>query len=186
MTSHAPAARSLPDLVLRTARLDDAAEIAAFAEQVFRDTFGPHNRAEDMDAHCRATFAIAQIERELSDPDRQTVLATVGDAIAGYLHLRAGAPPACVTGPDPYELKRLYVSRPWHGTGVADALMTRAVDLARQRGTRTFYLSVWQHNHRAIAFYARHGFAIIGTAPFQLGADIQYDPIMARDLPGRT
>lgn len=186
MTSHASAARPVPDLAFRTARLEDAAATAAFAEQVFRDTFGAHNSPQDMDAHCRATFAVAQIEREITDPDRHTVLATVGGAVAGYLLLRAGEPPACVTGPDPYELKRLYVSRPWHGTGVADALMTHAIDLAQQRGARTFYLSVWLHNHRAIAFYTRHGFTTIGTAPFQLGADIQHDPIMARELPGRA
>jgi hypothetical protein len=107
MTSNAPASGRRPppelaDLTVRTARLDDAAAAAAFAEHVFRDTFGPYNRPEDVDAHCRATFAVAQFERELADPDRHTVLATVGDTIAGYLQLRAGAPPDCVTGPDPY------------------------------------------------------------------------------------
>lgn len=191
MTSNAPAPARRPaprpaDLTLRTARLDDAPAAAAFAEHVFRDTFGAYNTPEDMDAHCRATFAVPQFEREIADPARHIVLATVGDAIAGYLQLHASTPPACVTGPDPYELKRLYVSRPWHGTGVADALMTHALDLAQQRGTRTFYLSVWKHNHRAIAFYTRHGFATVGTAPFRLGADIQHDPIMVRVLPGPT
>jgi hypothetical protein len=37
-------------------------------------------------------------------------------------------------------------------------------------------------DHRAIAFYARHGFAQVGSAPFLLGTDLQIDPVMVRPL----
>ena len=170
------------DLMLRPAAPEDAAALAAFAEHVFRDTFGPHNRPEDMDAYCSAAFSLAELQREIAAPYLHTVLGLAGGEIAGYAQLRTGPPPDCVTGPDPIELKRLYVARRWHGTSVAKTLMTHAVELALQRGAQTLYLSVWQHNHRAIAFYARHGFERVGAAPFQLGADIQLDPIMMRPL----
>jgi ribosomal protein S18 acetylase RimI-like enzyme len=62
--------------------------------------------------------------------------------------------------------------------------MLRAIELAREGGAQTLYLSVWQHNHRAIAFYAKHGFATVGTAVFVLGNDQQMDPIMALPLSG--
>ena len=170
------------DLTLRPATRSDAAALAAFAEHVFRETFGPHNRADDMDAYCSSAFSLAELERELTAPYLHTIVAVAGGEIAGYAQLRDGAPPDCVTGPDPIELKRLYVGRRWQGAGVAQTLMAHAADLARQRGARTFYLSVWQHNHRAIAFYARQGFERVGVAPFQLGADIQLDPVMMRPL----
>src|SRR6185436_9563466 len=95
------------------------------------------------------------------------------------------APPPCVTGPDPIELKRLYVEQRWQGRGVAQTLMTHAIELAQQRGAQTLYLAVWQQNHRAIAFYAKHGFERIGVAPFRLGADLQLDPVMVLPLPAR-
>ena len=44
-------------LAFRTAGPDDTAALAALAERVFRDTFGPHNRPEDMDAYCRTAYA---------------------------------------------------------------------------------------------------------------------------------
>jgi ribosomal protein S18 acetylase RimI-like enzyme len=173
---------TLLDLTLRPATGGDAAALAAFAEHVFRETFGPHNRPEDMDAYCSASFSRAGLERELAASYLHTVLAVAGGEIAGYAQLRAGPPPACVSGPDPIELKRLYVHRRWWGAGVATTLMAHAMDLAQQRGAQTLYLSVWQHNHRAIAFYAKHGFEHVGAAEFQLGADIQLDPIMMRPL----
>ena len=170
------------DLTLRPATRGDAAALAAFAEHVFRDTFGPHNRTEDMDAYCSTAFSLAELERELAAPYLHTVLGIAGGEIAGYAQLRDGPAPECVTGPDPIELKRLYVGRRWQGGGVAQILMARAMDLAQQRGAQTLYLAVWQHNHRAIAFYAKQGFERVGVAPFQLGADLQLDPIMMRPL----
>jgi ribosomal protein S18 acetylase RimI-like enzyme len=173
---------TLLDLTLRAATRGDAAALAAFAEHVFRETFGPHNRPDDMDAYCSKAFSLAELERELTAPDLHTVLAVAGAEIAGYAQLRDGPPPACVTGPDPIELKRLYVDRRWQGSGVAQTLMAHAADLAQRRGAQTLYLAVWQHNHRAIAFYAKQGFERVGAAPFQLGADIQLDPVMMRPL----
>jgi ribosomal protein S18 acetylase RimI-like enzyme len=197
-----------PELALRTAGPDDAPALAALAEHVFRDTFGPHNTAEDMDAYCRAAFAIDHVRHELTDREYHTVLAIAHGELAGYAQLRATAPPPCVTGPaalDPtagsaprpageavgvptprlaaLELKRLYVDRRWHGGGLAAALLDRAIAIAVQRGARTLYLSVWQHNHRAIAFYAKHGFVRVGVAEFTLGRDVQLDPVMVRPLP---
>ena len=178
-----PETRVTSDLTLRPATLDDAPALGRFAEHVFRDTFGPHNRPEDMDAYCGTAFSLDAQRRELADADLHTVLAIAHDAIAGYAQLRAGPPPPCVTGPRPIELKRLYVERRWHGHGVAQTLMTHASELAQHHGAQTLYLSVWQHNHRAIAFYAKHGFERVGVAPFRLGADLQFDPIMMRPLP---
>jgi diamine N-acetyltransferase len=175
-----------PDLTLRTAGLDDAPALAALAEHVFRDTFGPHNRPDDMDAYCSAAFAIDHVRHELTDRPYHTVLAFARGELAGYVQLRIAAPPPCVTGPAPLEIKRLYVDRPWHGAGVAQALLDRAIAIAVQRGAQTLYLSVWQHNHRAIAFYVKHGFVRVGVAEFTLGRDVQLDPVMMRPLPAGT
>jgi ribosomal protein S18 acetylase RimI-like enzyme len=171
------------DLTLRPAGLDDAAALASFAEHVFRDTFGPHNRPDDMDAYCSTAFSLDEQQRELADPDHYTVLAMARGELAGYVQLVAGPPPPCVTGPDPLELKRFYVDQRGHGRGVAQMLMAHAIEVAQTRGARTLHLSVWKHNHRAIAFYARCGFEQVGISPFRLGTDVQLDPVMMRSLP---
>jgi ribosomal protein S18 acetylase RimI-like enzyme len=170
------------DLTLRPGTLDDAAALAGFAQRVFRATYGPHNRAEDMDAYCSAAYAIDQQRSELLDPTYDTALAIAHGEIAGYAQLCVAPPPPCVIGPAPIELKRFYVDPRWHGAGVAHALLVHAIEVAGQRGAQTLHLSVWQHNHRAIAFYRKHGFAEVGSAPFQLGADLQLDPVLMMPL----
>jgi ribosomal protein S18 acetylase RimI-like enzyme len=92
------------------------------------------------------------------------------------------APPA-VTGPAPLELVRFYVDRPWHGSGVARAMMSACDDEARRRGARTLWLGVWEHNPRAIRFYEKCGFVDVGSHKFVLGDDEQTDRLMARPIP---
>jgi len=80
------------------------------------------------------------------------------------------------------EVKQLYVLERWQGAGVAAALMEWAIDTGRAERVRALYLSVWEHGLRAQRFYARHGFEVVGSAPFRLGTRDYDDPVMRLDL----
>jgi hemerythrin-like domain-containing protein len=45
------------------------------------------------------------------------------------------------------------------------------------------WLGVWDKNEKAIAFYQKNGFEIVGEHPFVMGNDRQNDFIMKRELP---
>jgi diamine N-acetyltransferase len=160
----------------------DAAELAAFAERTFRETFGGFNTPENMDAFCARTYGEAMQRRELDDPLWHTVLVRAEDELIGYLQVRRGSAPDCVTGPDPVELQRIYVDAGWHGQGVAQALIAEALDIARQVGGRTMHLGVWENNHRALAFYEKLGFRRVGEREFLLGTAVDRDYILARPI----
>lgn len=57
------------------------------------------------------------------------------------------------------ELKRLYFAQHTHGNGLATKLMQFNLELARKMQYQRVYLSVWEHNERAKAFYRKLGFA---------------------------
>ena len=173
---------------VRRARPADAATLAALGERTFRDTFAASNAAHDMDAYAALAFGLRQQSAELGDPRVTCLIAESaepsGRHAIGYAVLRQAADetPPCVTGESPIELARLYVDRAWHGRSVGAALMRRAMDEARDRGARTLWLGVWEHNARARAFYARWGFAEVGEHDFLLGGDVQRDLLLARAL----
>ncbi len=75
-------------------------------------------------------------------------------------------------------LHKLYVSAEALGTGVGAALMRAGIDWAGREGHETMWLGVWEHNHRARAFYERWGFRTVGTETFRLGSDDQVDLLM--------
>jgi GNAT superfamily N-acetyltransferase len=78
------------------------------------------------------------------------------------------------------EIQRLYVDAKWHGKGVAHALMDSLLDAAVAGGADAVWLGVWERNPRAISFYAKRGFSVVGEHVFVVGSDSQRDLVLAR------
>jgi ribosomal protein S18 acetylase RimI-like enzyme len=173
-------------LPLRRGQAADAEALARFAARTFAETFGPDNRPEDIAAHLANSYGSAQQGRELADPDYITLLVEGSDGIAGYAQLRRGNPPPCVATGAPVELYRFYVDRGWQGTGLAQRLMEAVQAAAAAWGGRSIWLSVWERNPRAIAFYVKSGYRDVGTADFYVGPDRQTDRVLVTGIIDKT
>jgi diamine N-acetyltransferase len=168
---------------IRPGTIDDAAALAAFAARTFSETFAAENSAADMQAHLRHAYGAEQQTAELTSPAVITLLAEMDGRLVAYAQLRRGPAPACVQPPDALELHRFYVDGSAHGTGVAQRLMATVWDAARTAGADHVWLGVWEHNARAIRFYAKAGFADVGSHDFVLGTDRQTDRLMVAPVP---
>lgn len=169
-------------VVIRPAGVPDAAWLAELAERTFRETYASHNTPDNMERYVAEHFGPALQAAELADAGYLTLVAEVDGRAAGYAQLGRGPAPECVAGPDPMEIIRFYVDRPWHGQGLAQALMRAAATHAGAAGARTLWLGVWERNPRAIAFYRKCGFVEVGTHTFVLGTDHQRDLVLARPI----
>lgn len=167
---------------IRQAAVRDAASLAELAERTFRDTFAHVNRAEDIDSHCRNNYRESIQAAEIRDPNRATLVCHVRDSLIAYGQLRWGSAPPCVVATKPAEIQRLYVDARWHGKGIAHALMASLLDAAIAGGADAAWLGVWERNPRAISFYAKRGFAMVGEHVFVLGQDSQRDLVLAKRL----
>lgn len=168
--------------VLRVAVPADALALSRLAERTFREAFAAANRPEDMELHCRNSYAGAIQAREIADPSMHTLLAARDDALVGFAQLRWGSAPACVGGKAPGEIQRIYVAGDWQGKGIAQSLMAACLEALEARGSDVAWLGVWERNPRAIAFYRKIGFVECGAHVFPLGNDPQRDLLMARAL----
>ena len=173
---------AVQSVVIRQGRPDEAAELAAFGERLFRDAFAAENKAADLELYVGNAYGERQQAAELRDPLITTLIAEVDGRLAGFAQLRPGKTPSSVAGPAPIELWRFYVDRPFQGRGVARSLMEGVFDSARARAAETIWLGVWERNPRAQAFYRKCGFMDVGQQGFILGSDTQTDRVMARRL----
>lgn len=83
-------------------------------------------------------------------------LARLGRQAAGFVQLYASF---CSVAASPmWILYDLYVTESGRGQGVAEALMNRARDLARETGASRIDLSTATDNHRAQRLYERLGY----------------------------
>jgi ribosomal protein S18 acetylase RimI-like enzyme len=184
-----PAPAALPaGLRLRRAGVDDAPAVAAFAARAFRDTYGAESGTDDVEAYVRDHLTPTAFSAELADQGAVVLVAESDHGqLAGYVQLRAGQRPespdldlaVLPPGAFPIEVARLYVDRPWHGRGVAAALLGQAVAAANALPDACVWLSVYQRNPRAVAFYRKRGLVVAGTQTFDLGRDRQLDWVMA-------
>lgn len=170
---------------IRAATPADAAVLADLARRTFYDTFAAANDPGDMALYLEGAYGVDQQTRELADRDITTLLVEEGGVAIAYAQLRGDHVPECVTGPDPIELWRFYLDRPFHGRGVAQMLMDRVKVVARERGAKTLWLGVWERNDRARAFYLKCGFADAGQHIFLFGTDPQIDRVMVMDIQSR-
>src|ERR1700675_1408944 len=106
-----------PDSVRIRAGIEgDAPALAAFAARTFQETFGPHNRPEDLHAHLSKAFGITQQAEELKN-DQMVTLLTYDDAtLVACAQIRCQYPPPGIVFVRPIELYRFYVDRQAHGT----------------------------------------------------------------------
>jgi ribosomal protein S18 acetylase RimI-like enzyme len=167
-------------LAIRPATLSDAASLAALAERTFRETFAAYNSAENVNLHCARNFSAEIQGQEISDPQMTTLLAEVAGELAGFAQLRLAHTAACIKADRPAELHRIYVLNAWHGRGVASELMRAVYAAAAQARSDCIWLGVWERNPRAIAFYRKCGFSVVGDHVFMLGQDRQRDLVMRR------
>lgn len=167
---------------LRRAAPADAPSLAVLAERTFRDTFGPRNSPGNMDQHCAKVFGTDIQLREIEDPGLVTTLAEEGHQLVGFSQLRLFHAHSSVTAERPAELNRIYVASEWQGRGVASELLQNALDTASKAGCDRLWLGVWEHNAKAMAFYRKFGFEIVGSHAFMLGQDRQRDLVMSVKL----
>ena len=165
--------------MIRRATPGDAVALARLAERTFRETFIADNEPADIELHCKTHFGPQAQGNEILDQNTVTIVAEPDGEMAAYAQVRLYSPKTCVRAERPAELYRLYVSSEWQGRGLAHDIMPEILDAARSGGADCIWLSVWERNPKAIAFYRKYAFQVTGEHEFVVGTDRQRDLIMA-------
>lgn len=149
----------------------------------FLETFADLIDGADILAHALGPHGAAYYERMLADPGSCCWIAEMPEtgAPVGYQLLTKPDLPVALE-PGDLELKRIYIFSRHHGGGLARRMMQLAVDAARGMGAKRLLLGVYAENDRAIAFYRKMGFEMIGDRWFTVGSREFYDKVMARPL----
>jgi GNAT superfamily N-acetyltransferase len=170
----------MSDFTYRNATVADAPLLARIGADSFAETFGHLYTPENLAAFLK-NHSIENWTAELADPRFTIRLVEQEGEAVGFAKVGPPGLPFEVSGPTT-ELRQFYVLKPWHGTGVAQALMDWVLEEARRRGAEQLYLSVFVDNHRAQRFYARYGFEAVGSYAFMVGTHADEDIIMRARL----
>ncbi|MBF6165935.1 GNAT family N-acetyltransferase [Streptomyces gardneri] len=173
---------NLPVIVDR-AGLWDAEALSDVAAATFPLACPPGATPDDIAVFVSEALSGERFGEYLSDPARVVLKAVADEDIVGYAMLVTGDPadPAVAesVGLHPaVEISKMYVLPGHHGSGVSTALMRAALDWARAEHYPGVWLGVNQENVRAQRFYAKHGFAEVGTKTFLVGNQLHHDYVL--------
>lgn len=165
------------EITIRRIVLKDAPALAKISVHTFYDTFTGTCTVADMQLFLADYYNLAQVQSELSNEDDFYFFAEVNGQPVGYIRFMedySNLP--LVKQWKALELKRLYVLKEYHGTGIAQQLMDFCITFAEQHTYQLVWLGVWEHNLRAQKFYTKYGFVNSGhTHDFPIGNTPQTD-----------
>ncbi|MHC5557743.1 GNAT family N-acetyltransferase [Kocuria sp. U4B] len=178
---------------VRPALTADVPALAELAAGTFPLACPPHLGERAVAAFIEEFLSTGRFTEYLQDPHRVVLVEDTGGTLRGYAMVVLGDPAdpevaGAVAARPAAELSKCYVAAEHHGTGAAARLITACTKAARDRGARAMWLGTNQDNARAITFYTRHGFTVVGRRRFTIGDRQENDVVMERPLvqPSRT
>lgn len=90
----------------------------------------------------------------------------MGDGLFGFAELVLTNVPSPAEGFTGAELARLYVQPAAHRIGLGRALLTPAEQLVQTARIPILWLTAWEGNHKARAFYAHLGYEDVGATTY--------------------
>jgi ribosomal protein S18 acetylase RimI-like enzyme len=168
---------------LRPAVADDAVAIAALAVQVFLDTYATHGVRPDLAREAFHGYSVEAFQQRLAQPHRKFVVAERGTALIGFMEAQCERHDAPAPGVAGAELVRLYIQPRSQRSGIGRLLLEKAEQIATELGHPALWLTVWDGNRRAIAFYETMGYRDVGETLYAFEGNSYGNRVMAKTLP---
>lgn len=162
--------------------MDDLVTLRELSRKTYSDTFGHMNTPSNLKDYLKQAYDIDKLRDELSNSNSTFYFLYANEKLSGYIKLNEYKAQTDIYDPQSLEIERIYVTKEFQGKGLGSALIKQAIDIADIRKKSYVWLGVWVRNHKAILFYKKNGFYVIGKHSFFMGEEEQTDFIMRKDL----
>ncbi len=160
----------------------DVKELELISKQTYFNAFSWGNSPENMWAYIDSSLSEEKLLEELKESKSEFYFAEMNHKTIGYFKINFGDAQTDLHDHNAMELERIYVIKEFQGKKIGQKLLDKVLGIAKKNQMDYLWLGVWEKNERAIRFYERNGFSVIGSHPFRMGDEIQTDLIMKLPL----
>ncbi len=121
---------------------------------------------DDMKDYLQRNYNDAAIKEELSDPNNIYHIIYYDSQPVGFSKIIFDAPHPNIVAENVTMLDRIYLLKEFSGLKLGMQLLNFNLALAKDYGQEGIWLYTWVGNERAINFYQKAGFTIIGSHHF--------------------
>lgn len=150
------------------ATLDDAAILVQIGTTSFLDSHGMSAPKEDIDEYVNIKFNISTFQEELRDANNHFFIIYHDGIPIGYSKIILDCSHHDIDFKNVTKMERLYLLKEFHHLKLGLELFNHNVNLSKNHGQLGLHLFVYTENAKAISFYNKVGFKIIGHFDFKI------------------
>ena len=166
------------EIAIRNGVLSDALVLSKVAARLFHQTYEGEMPSKNLESYVAEDFCFDQQLAELQNLNVTTLLVENAGELVGYAQVRRKAIPVETDSNVTIELWRIYLDKFSQNLGIGKALLSKVGEVARSMPGDQIWLGVWEQNLKAISFYEKHGFCVVGSQKFNIGSEIHNDLVM--------
>jgi len=145
--------------------------LSDLARRTFIESHGSSAKSEDVDSYVAKNYNSEILRKEIQDSNNIFHIVYYDSHAAGYSKIVFNCPYTDSKTKNIAKLERIYLLKEFYSSGIGLELFEFNVSLIKENDQTGIWLYVWKDNHRAINFYKKNGFIIIGSHDFKISED---------------
>jgi GNAT superfamily N-acetyltransferase len=142
--------------------------IVAIGKQAFRESHGHSASKEDIDDYISKTYNTDKILKEFDHRNVHYHLIYSDGSIAGFSKIELHTKNENINASALTKLDRIYLLEAFHGKKLGVQLFQYNIELSKKQNQNGIWLAVWTENQKAVTFYQKMGFKIVGAFDFKI------------------
>jgi ribosomal protein S18 acetylase RimI-like enzyme len=150
------------------ATIEDADLLSKIGKQSFIESHGISAPVKDITNYVSSKFTKEVFERELEDSNNIFHIVFYNEKPIGYSKIIYNVSQENISIKNVTKLERLYVLKEFHHLKLGLELFNFNVELSKNQHQAGMWLFVWTENQKALNFYIKAGFKIVGKYDFKI------------------
>ena len=134
----------------------------------FIESHGSSASEADINKYVNEKYSYEVFKDEISDPENIYHIIYHNKEPAGFSNINFNLKHSNIQMKNVTKLDRIYLLKEFYGLKLGYELFKFNLELSRNNNQSEIWLFVWKENHRAVDFYKKTGFKIIGSHDFKL------------------
>ncbi|MBP1631151.1 MAG: spermidine/spermine N(1)-acetyltransferase [Bacteroidetes bacterium] len=170
------------EIIIRKAELFDIENITVLKQQVWVSTYAEKGITKEFSDYVLSEFSMYNTRKSILDIDRNLLIAEIENHLIGCIEISFASNypiPSLVNIP---EISVLYVLEKFCGMGVGQKLLEEALLILKKKHFTAAWLTAYHKNHKALSFYKKNHFEMIGITHFEMSENKYENTILIREI----
>jgi len=150
------------------AKQEDFQLMTEIGKATFLESHGHSASEADINQYVSEKYNHEVFRKELSDPQNFYHIIYYQQQTAGFSKIIFNTPHSNIKEENVTKLERIYLLKEFYSLKLGAELLKFNIELSKQKNQAGIWLFVWKENPRAVNFYKKAGFDIIGSYDFKL------------------